>query len=168
MSAPNQLKALVERIERIEEEIKDLNDGKRDIYAEAKSNGFDVLALKTVIARRRKDPDKLQEHDALVELYLSTLSGVGTVPATRVHEAASWTPEQIKKAEKREPRPINRIEPASTAPAPVAQPSRPPVQAIASLPQQTPAEFYAAAAVEAQQVDHSDRNGCPAFLDRRV
>lgn len=88
MSAPNQLKALVERIERIEEEIKDLNTDKRDIYAEAKGNGFDVLALKTVIARRRKDPDKVQEQDALVELYLSTLSGVGTVPATRVHETS--------------------------------------------------------------------------------
>lgn len=77
-----QLKAFVERIERIEEEIKSGNDDKRDIYAEAKGEGWDVKALKTVIARRRKDPAALTEHEALVETYEAAL---GTPVATRVH-----------------------------------------------------------------------------------
>jgi uncharacterized protein (UPF0335 family) len=82
MNAPSQLRAFVERIEVIETEIKDRNDDKRDIYAEAKSAGFDVKALKTVIARRRKDPSELTEHESLVDLYEAQL---GTGNATRVH-----------------------------------------------------------------------------------
>jgi uncharacterized protein (UPF0335 family) len=50
--AKDHLKAFVERVERISEEIKALNDDKRDIYAEAKANGFDVKALKEVIKLR--------------------------------------------------------------------------------------------------------------------
>lgn len=93
----SQLRSIVERIESVEEEIKALNDDKRDIYAEAKSNGFDVKALKTVIARRRKDPNEMQEHDSIVDLYLVELER-GTVPANNknarvhVHEAAPLDP----------------------------------------------------------------------------
>ena len=76
------IKSFVERVERIEQDIKDLNDDKRDIYADAKSQGFDLPALKAVIARRRKDPDKLTEFEALVETYEAAL---GTPVATRVH-----------------------------------------------------------------------------------
>lgn len=83
-TAPNQLRSFVERVERIEEEIKAGNDDKRDIFAEAKSQGFDVKALKTVIARRRKDPHELLEHDAIVETYWAALAS-GTRIATRVH-----------------------------------------------------------------------------------
>lgn len=82
----DQLKAFVERVERIEEEIKAGNDDKRDIYAEAKSAGFDVKALKTVIARRRKDPSELTEHEALVETYEAAL---GTGSATRAPARAA-------------------------------------------------------------------------------
>lgn len=85
MTSAGQLRSFVERIERIEEEIKASNDDKRDIYAEAKSNGFDVHALKSVIARRRKDPDKVAEHDSIVELYLSTL-GMEDAPHARTRE----------------------------------------------------------------------------------
>lgn len=82
MAANDQLRSFVERIERIEEEIKASNDDKRDIYAEAKSNGFDVKALKAVIARRRKEPGELSEFEALVETYEAAL---GTRVATRAH-----------------------------------------------------------------------------------
>lgn len=84
--AKEQLKAFVERIERLESEIKELNSDKSDIYSEAKASGFDVRALKAVVARRRKDPNEADEHDALVDLYLSTLNGkseTGTLYATR-------------------------------------------------------------------------------------
>lgn len=65
--------AYVERIERLEESIKGLNDDKRDTYAEAKGNGFDVKALKTVVSMRRRDPAERAERDAMVELYMDAL-----------------------------------------------------------------------------------------------
>jgi uncharacterized protein (UPF0335 family) len=86
--AKDSLKSFVSRIENVETEIKELNSDKSDIYSEAKANGFDVRALKAVVARRRKDPNEVAEHDALVDLYLSTLNGkseTGTLYATRVH-----------------------------------------------------------------------------------
>jgi uncharacterized protein (UPF0335 family) len=78
--APDMLKSFVERVERVQEEIDGLNGDKRDLYAEAKGNGFDVPALKKVIARRRLDPDKRAELDAIMETYEAAL---GTPVATR-------------------------------------------------------------------------------------
>ena len=71
--AKEQLRSFVERVERLEEEIKGLNSDKRDVFAEAKANGFDVKALKTILAIRRQDPDDRKEHDTVVELYAQAL-----------------------------------------------------------------------------------------------
>jgi uncharacterized protein (UPF0335 family) len=71
----SQIKAIVERLERLEEEIKAMNDDKKDIYAEAKGNGFDVKVLKKVLQIRREDPAKRAEQEALIELYLGALGG---------------------------------------------------------------------------------------------
>ena len=111
----SQLRSIVERVERLEEEIKGLNDDKRDIYAEAKANGFDVKALKAVIAYRRKDPTEREDHSALVETYLAELER-GTVVATRVraHE------------KKIEPAPVATQKPVERASAPVTVPARAP------------------------------------------
>jgi uncharacterized protein (UPF0335 family) len=68
-----QLRAFVERIERIEEEIKAGNDDKRDIYAEAKGQGFDTKILKKVVAIRRQDENKRREEAEILGLYLSAL-----------------------------------------------------------------------------------------------
>lgn len=76
-----QLRAFVERIERLDEEIKSLNDDKRDIYAEAKGNGYDVKVLKAIIARRRKDADEVAEMDSVMQLYLAAIGETGTEPA---------------------------------------------------------------------------------------
>lgn len=76
------IKAFVERIERINEEIKASNDDKRDIFAEAKGSGFDVAALKEVVKRRSKDPDLLQEFETIVDLYWNALGGAGTKNAS--------------------------------------------------------------------------------------
>jgi uncharacterized protein (UPF0335 family) len=87
MTAPAaaMIKAFVERVERMNEEIKTANDDKRDIFAEAKGHGLDVAALKEVIRRRNKDPNQLSEHDAIVDTYLHACGMVGTPLATRVH-----------------------------------------------------------------------------------
>lgn len=68
-----QLRSVIERIEKLEEEIRDLNADKSDVFKEAKANGFDVAALRKIIAIRRQDPDKRAELDAVVETYMAAL-----------------------------------------------------------------------------------------------
>jgi uncharacterized protein (UPF0335 family) len=71
--AAAQLRSIVERIERLEGEIKDLNADKADVYAEAKGNGYSVKALKIVVRQRAIDPAERQETEAMVDLYRSSL-----------------------------------------------------------------------------------------------
>ena len=71
--AGDQLRAFVERIEHIEEEIKSLMEDKKEILAEAKGEGFDVKILKDVIRIRKQDQEERQEHESLLEVYLHAL-----------------------------------------------------------------------------------------------
>jgi uncharacterized protein (UPF0335 family) len=71
--AKDQLKAIIERIERLEEEKKAISDDIRDVYAEAKGNGFDVKALRTIIRMRKEDPNDRAEHETILETYLQAL-----------------------------------------------------------------------------------------------
>ena len=68
-----QLKAFVERVERLEEEKKALADDIRDVFAEAKANGFDTTALRTIIKLRKQDVDERKEQEAIVETYMQAL-----------------------------------------------------------------------------------------------
>jgi uncharacterized protein (UPF0335 family) len=74
--AKGQLKALVERIEKLEEEKKALAEDIREVYGEAKGAGFDVKALRTVVRLRMQDGEERKEHEALVDLYRDAL-GLG-------------------------------------------------------------------------------------------
>lgn len=78
--ARDQLRAFVERLERVDEEIKCLNDDKRDIYGEAKSMGFDTKILKRVIAIRRQDPQQRMEEDLILDTYLHALGMIEAPP----------------------------------------------------------------------------------------
>jgi uncharacterized protein (UPF0335 family) len=71
--AKDQLKAFVERIERLEEEKKAIADDIKDVFAEAKGNGYDVKALRSVIRLRKQDVDERKEHEAILETYLHAL-----------------------------------------------------------------------------------------------
>lgn len=71
--AKGQLKAIIERIERLEEEKKSIGDDIRDVYAEAKGNGFDVQALRTIVKMRKQDADQRQEQETILETYLQAL-----------------------------------------------------------------------------------------------
>ena len=73
--AAERLRSFVERVERVEEEITALQDDKKEIYAEAKGEGYDVKILKKVIARRRKDRSDLHEEETLLDLYEAALNG---------------------------------------------------------------------------------------------
>lgn len=71
--AKDQLTAFVERIERLEEEKKGISEDIKEVYAEAKGNGFDVAVLRRVIALRKIDPDERSEQEAILDLYLQAL-----------------------------------------------------------------------------------------------
>lgn len=68
-----QLKAIVERINSLEDEKKTIADDIRDVYAEAKGNGYDAKALRVIVRRQRADQAKLAEHEALVETYMAAM-----------------------------------------------------------------------------------------------
>jgi uncharacterized protein (UPF0335 family) len=71
--AGDQLRAFVERIEHVEEEIKALTEDKKEIFAEAKGEGFDVKILKEVIRIRKQDQEEREEQESLLEVYLHAL-----------------------------------------------------------------------------------------------
>ena len=71
--AKDQLKAIIERIERLEEEKKTISDDIRDVYAEAKGNGYDVKALRTVVRLRKQDKQEREEQEAILDTYLQAL-----------------------------------------------------------------------------------------------
>ena len=71
-----QLRLLIERIERLEEEKKGISDDIKDVYAEAKSTGFDAKTIRTIVRLRKMEKHQLDEQDALLETYRAAL-GMG-------------------------------------------------------------------------------------------
>jgi uncharacterized protein (UPF0335 family) len=71
--AKEQLRAIIERIERMEEEKKVIADDIKEIYVEAKGNGFDVKALRTIVRMRKMDANDRQEAETILETYLEAL-----------------------------------------------------------------------------------------------
>jgi len=71
--AKDQLKAFIERVERLEEEKKAIADDIRDVYAEAKGNGFDTKALRTIVRLRKQDADERKEQETILETYMLAL-----------------------------------------------------------------------------------------------
>ncbi len=81
--AHGQLRTIVERIERLEEEKKSIAGDIKEIYGEAKGNGFDTKVLRKVISLRKKDAAERQEEEAMVDVYLAAL---GMVPEREAAE----------------------------------------------------------------------------------
>jgi uncharacterized protein (UPF0335 family) len=75
--AKDHLKAFVERVERLEEEKKAIADDIRDVYGEAKVNGFDVKILRKVVRLRKQDINERKEQEAILETYLHALGMLG-------------------------------------------------------------------------------------------
>ncbi|MFZ5737708.1 MAG: DUF2312 domain-containing protein [Pseudomonadota bacterium] len=71
--AKDQLRAIIERIERLEEEKKTISDDIRDVYAEANGNGFDVRALRTIVRLRKQDANERAEQETILETYMQAL-----------------------------------------------------------------------------------------------
>ena len=67
------IRSFVERIEQIEGEIAELNEGKKEIFAEAKGEGFDVKVIREIIKLRKQDQDERDEHETLLDLYMRAM-----------------------------------------------------------------------------------------------
>ena len=81
----DQLRSIIERIERLEEEKKTIADDIRDVYAEAKGNGFDVKALRAIVRLRKQDENERAEAEAILDTYMAAL---GMLPPQDYKEAA--------------------------------------------------------------------------------
>jgi uncharacterized protein (UPF0335 family) len=82
--AQGQLRSLVERIERLEEEKKTIAADIKEVYAEAKANGFDTKILRKVISLRKKEVSEREEEQSMLDLYMEAL---GMIPG-EAEEAA--------------------------------------------------------------------------------
>ncbi len=69
----DRLKSIIERIERVEEEIKASQDDRKEIYLEAKSAGYDVKALRTIVRMRKQDANERAEQETILETYLQAM-----------------------------------------------------------------------------------------------
>jgi uncharacterized protein (UPF0335 family) len=78
--AKDQLKAIIERIERLEEEKKTIADDIRDVYAEAKGNGYDVKALRAIVRMRKQDADERREFETILDTYMHALGMLSDMP----------------------------------------------------------------------------------------
>ena len=68
-----QLRAFIERIEKLEEEKRAIADDVKDVYAEAKGNGYDARILRKIISMRRQDMEKRKEEESILDVYLAAL-----------------------------------------------------------------------------------------------
>lgn len=71
--AVDQLRSILERVERLEEEKAGIAADIRDVFAEAKGNGFDVKAIRTILKMRKKEPEEREEEETILETYMNAL-----------------------------------------------------------------------------------------------
>lgn len=74
--AAGQLRSFIERIERLAEEKQTISDDIKEVYAEAKGNGFDTKAIRVLVRLRKKDPAERQEEESILDLYKAALGWV--------------------------------------------------------------------------------------------
>ena len=73
----DRIRSFIERIERIDEEIRALSEGKKEVFSEAKGEGFDVKVLKEILRLRKQDKDERDEQESLLDLYLRAMESAG-------------------------------------------------------------------------------------------
>ena len=81
--AGDRIRSFVERIEQIETELKELTEAKKEIFSEAKGEGFDVKVLKEVLKLRKQDQDERDEHETLLDIYMRAMDEAGSAPAAK-------------------------------------------------------------------------------------
>jgi uncharacterized protein (UPF0335 family) len=76
----NRIRSFVERVEQLEGEIQELNESKKEVFAEAKGEGFDVKVLKEIIKLRKQNKDERDEHETLLDVYMRAMESSTPVP----------------------------------------------------------------------------------------
>jgi uncharacterized protein (UPF0335 family) len=79
------IRSFVERIENLDSELQELNEQKKEVFSEAKGEGFDVKILKEIIKLRKQDKEERDEHESLLDLYMRAME---TAPPDKVAKAA--------------------------------------------------------------------------------
>jgi uncharacterized protein (UPF0335 family) len=77
------IRSFVERIEQLDAELQELNDSKKEVFSEAKAEGFDVKILKEIIKLRKQDQDERDERDSLLDLYMRALETAEPEPTAK-------------------------------------------------------------------------------------
>ena len=78
--AGDRIRSFVERIEQLDTELQELNEGKKEVFAEAKGEGFDVKILKEIIRLRKQDQDLRDEHETLLDVYMRAMDSAEPAP----------------------------------------------------------------------------------------
>ena len=79
--AGERILSFIERVEQIEEELKALNEGKKEVFSEAKGEGFDVKVLKEILKLRKQDENERDEQESLLDLYMRAMQNAGATQA---------------------------------------------------------------------------------------
>ena len=77
------IRSYVERIENLETELQELNEQKKEVFSEAKGEGFDVKILKEIIKLRKQDQEERDERESLLDLYMRAMETASTDKATK-------------------------------------------------------------------------------------
>ena len=73
----SKIRAFVERIENLDNEVQELNEQKKEVFAEAKGEGFDVKILKEIVKLRKQDQEERDERESLLDLYMRAMEQAG-------------------------------------------------------------------------------------------
>ena len=82
------IRSFVERVENIDGELAELNEQKKEVFAEAKGEGFDVKILKEIIKLRKQDQDERDERESLLDLYMRAMDSASSASEEKVAKAA--------------------------------------------------------------------------------
>jgi uncharacterized protein (UPF0335 family) len=77
----DRIRSFIERVEHIDDDIKALNEGKKEVFTEAKGEGFDVKVLREILRLRKQDKDERDEQESLLDLYLRAMESAGSLQA---------------------------------------------------------------------------------------
>lgn len=112
--AADQLRLFIERVERLEEEKKGIADDIRDVYAEAKSNGYDTKTIREIVKLRRMEPHARREREALLDTYKAALGMLDGTPLGR------WALERLSKPDAEPDAGDGESKPPAPEPEPMA------------------------------------------------
>jgi uncharacterized protein (UPF0335 family) len=79
----DRIRSFVERVEQLETEIQELNEQKKEVFAEAKGEGFDVKILKEIIKIRKQDKEERDEHETLLDVYMRAMDSAEAEPVAK-------------------------------------------------------------------------------------